>query len=178
MQLSERGNEAKTPNKAVKTDGAAPRPLPLPPRNSYAMISAFVRCLSLGATQSARLADLDTYRAVSVPQMPHLWNNHRRTRQVTRSAGHGTLGWRKSTSERANGAFEAAKMISHRRFITTASPLPERSCLPVCVASGRPSKTAVAAWEMECAMLDHGEREGCFLIRNNRQCVRCPGGRQ
>ena len=84
------------------------------------MISAFVRCLSLGATQSARLADLDTYRAVSVPQMPHLWNDHRRTRQVTRSAGHGTLGWRKSTSERANGAFEAAKMISHRRFITTA----------------------------------------------------------
>ena len=74
MQLSERRNEAKTPNKAVKTDGAAPRPLPLPPRNSYAMISAFVRCLSLGATQSARLADLDTYRApVSLPQMPHLW---------------------------------------------------------------------------------------------------------
>ena len=179
MQLSERRNEAKTPNKAVKTDGAAPRPLPLPPRNSYAMISAFVRCLSLGATQSARLADLDTYRApVSLPQMPHLWNDHRRTRQVTRSAGHGTLGWRKSTSERANGAFEAAKMISHRRFITTASPLPERSCLPVCVASGRPSKTAVAAWEMECAMLDHGEREGCFLIRNNRPCVRSPGGRQ
>ena len=106
-------------------------------------------------------------------------DDHRRTRHVTRSAGHGTLGWRKSTSERANGAFEAAKMISHRRFITTASPLPERSCLPVCVASGRPSKTAVAAWEMECAMLDHGERdEGCFLIRNNRPCVRSPGGRQ
>ena len=87
-------------------------------------------------------------------------DDHRRTRHVTRSAGHGTLGWRKSTSERANGAFEAAKMISHRRFITTASPLPERSCLPVCVASGRPSKTAVAAWEMECAMLDHGEGRG------------------
>ena len=51
-----------------------------------------------------------------------------------------------------NGAFEA-KMISHRRWFITAALVGQRAC----VASGRPSKTAVAAWEMECAMLDHGD---------------------
>ena len=52
-------------------------------------------------------------------------------------------------------------MISH--IDGSLPPLPPRCysatalCLRVCgMASGRPSKTAVAAWEMECAMSDHG----------------------
>ena len=53
--------------------------------------------------------------------MPHLW-----TIIVERGMSPGRQGTEhfdggnRRPSERANGAFEAAKMISHRRFITTA----------------------------------------------------------
>ena len=138
----------------------------LPSRNSYTsimiIISAFVRCMSLCATRSARLDDPTQLTAQGGIDMMRRHIPGRRHVSALRWGGtEHSDGWRKSSRRgaarrRLSGAFEA-KMISHRRFITAGGAAGTQPVWPLVALQKRRRRRRRRGRWMECALLDHGD---------------------
>ena len=115
----------------------------LPSRNSYTsimiIISAFVRCMSLCATRSARLDDPTQLTAQGGIDMMRRHIPGRRHVSALRWGGtEHSDGWRKSSRR---GAAASKRRFRGKNDLTSTVHYRGRRCRnAACVASGRPSK--------------------------------------